>query len=346
MKNHLVSISPLLSFADVILIPQTSDIQSRLDVDLTSDLTRNIKIKSPIMATNMSTITEAQMMIEMHHYGATAALHRFMSIGQITSIVDRVAPVVENCIVSIGAKEEDKQWVEELAHLAVPPKVLLVDIAHGDSQIVCNMIQHIKSNYPQFDVIGGNVATAAGYKHLVDAGADAVRVGIGGGSHCTTRQVTGHGVPTLASIMMCAEIASLMPNKVPIIADGGFKTSGDIVKALAFGADCVCLGNMLAATSATPGAIINLPDGQFKEMYGMSSRVAQERHKGGLKRGIAEEGMESLVPYKGETGYVVEQILGGIRSGLTYSGAKNISELRENFLYGILSNGSMKESKY
>lgn len=337
---------PMLSFADVILIPQASDIQSRLDVDLTSRLTKNISIKSPIMATNMSTITETAMMIEMNQHGAVAALHRFMSLDEAVKSVSYVAPLIENCIVSIGAKDEDKNWIEAFANLRIPPKILLVDIAHGDSQMVCDMIRYIKANYPQFDVIGGNVATVSGYMNLVQAGADAVRVGIGGGSHCTTRQVTGHGVPTLTSIIMCADSASQLGVKVPIIADGGFKTSGDIVKALAFGADCVCLGNMLAGTSATPGDVINLPNGQFKEMHGMSSRVAQERHKGGLKRGIAEEGMESLVPYKGETGDIVEQILGGIRSGLTYSGARSVAELREKFQYGILSQGSMKESKY
>jgi len=161
---------------------------------------------------------------------------------------------------------------------------------------------------------------------------------------CTTRLVTGHGLPTLASILDCEEVSK--QSGVPMIADGGFKTSGDIVKAVACGADTVCLGSMLAASSCTPGALLELPNGQFKEYYGMSSYTAQERHKeSGKRRGIAAEGIDRLIPYKGQTAELLEEITGGISSGLSYSGAWNITELRENAECVVLSHGSMKESK-
>jgi len=333
---------PALSFDDILLIPQHSDIKSRLDVDISTQLTANIKLDIPILSTNMSTITEYDMMAAMFKAGGAGCLHRFMDIDDMCYNLKRAAcGEVYPKIASVGVKDEDKANIEAFLELdKYKPDVILVDIAHGDSNYVVEMVKWLKQ-FP-FEVIGGNVSTWDSYLRLYDAGCDAVRAGIGGGSCCTTRLITGHGVPTLTSVI---NIAS-GEKPVPLIADGGFKRSGDIVKALAFGADCVCLGGMLAATSATPGLIIDSPSGKFKEVYGMSSRTAQERHKGGLKRGIAEEGIDMLIPYKGDTGEYLEKVVGGIKSGLSYSGARNIQELRENFEYMILSSGSMKESKF
>jgi IMP dehydrogenase len=163
-------------------------------------------------------------------------------------------------------------------------------------------------------------------------------------SACTTRLVTGHGMPTLASVMDCAEASA--ETGVPMIADGGFRNSGDVVKALAFGASSVCVGNILAGTSETPGTVIELPSGEkFKEYYGMSSKTAQDRHKNGKRRGIAAEGIDRLVPFKGGTEEVLLEIIGGTKAGLAYSGAYNIQELRDTFEYMILSPGAMRESK-
>ena len=163
-------------------------------------------------------------------------------------------------------------------------------------------------------------------------------------SACTTRLVTGHGIPTLASIIDCADVSR--ETGVPMIADGGIKNSGDAVKALAFGASAVCLGNVLAGTSDTPGAVMELPTGKFKEYYGMSSATAQNRLKSGKRRGVAAEGIDKLIPYKGETEDVLLDFIGGIKSGLAYSGVMSLSQLREEFEYMILSAGSMKESKF
>lgn len=336
---------PALSFDDILLVPQHSNIESRLDVDISTKLTSKIKLDIPILATNMSTITEYEMMVTMFKAGGAGCLHRFMNTEDMCYNIKRAASEgVYPKIASVGVKDEDKNNIDVLLELdAHKPDVILVDIAHGDSDSVANMVRWLKQF--SFEVIGGNISTREGYKRLYDAGVDAVRAGIGGGSCCTTRLVTGHGVPTLASIIDIAENNEILTKDVPLIADGGFKRSGDIVKALAFGADCVCLGGMLAATSATPGPLIDSPNGKFKEVYGMSSRTAQERHKGGLKRGIAEEGIDMLIPYKGDTTEYLEKLVGGIKSGLSYSGARNIQELRENFEYMVLSPGSMKESK-
>lgn len=338
----------LLSFADILLIPQYSEIESRTAVDLTTELTTDIIISHPIIPTNMSTITELAMMRALHSTGGVAFCHRFMSSTSMINILrqanyEELAPIV----MSIGVKDEDKHLADDLLSITTPD-IWLIDIAHGDSKMVIDMIKFIKGldrnpglDSPSFKVIAGNVATGEGYLRLLDAGADAVRVGISGGSACTTRYITGHGMPTLASVIDCAKAKSNRKYNVPIIADGGIASSGDIVKALAFGADSVCVGNLIAGTSETPGNIIELPDGEYKEYYGMSSATAQERHKGGLRRSIAAEGIDKLVPYKGDTLTVLEKLLAGVRSGLTYAGAGNIQQLRENFQYSILNPGSI-----
>jgi IMP dehydrogenase len=338
-----------LSFNDVLLVPQHSLVPSRQSPNLETKLTRNISISHPVVATNMSTITESDMMYTMWDSGSYGFLHRFMTTEQYQEQLDLFVQKVQlnnvsvppKCVVSVGVKGEELEngWLDNKYIVAV-----LIDVAHGDSSSVINTISDIKSGYPSLDVIAGNIATRDGFMRMVDAGADAVRIGIGGGSCCTTRLVTGHGLPTLASIIDCAEVS--YSTGVPIIADGGFASSGDIVKALAFGASSVCLGSMLSATSSTPGEVIELKEGKFKEYYGMSSYTAQNRHKSiGKRRGIAAEGIEKLVAYKGDTSELLAEILGGVSSGLTYSGAWDIQELRNNVEYVTLTTGSMKESK-
>ncbi len=338
-----------LSFDDVLIVPQHSNVASRALPNLTTKLTRNVEIAHPIISTNMSTITEARMMFQMWKSKSFGNLHRFMSFSEFQSNIRDFTCAAEKdgenipieAAVSVGVKGEelDSGWLEfECIRVAV------VDVAHGDSQAVMDTITRIKKTYPHIDVIGGNIATKDGFKRLVDAGADGVRVGIGGGSACTTRIITGHGMPTLASIIDCAEVSR--DSGVPMIADGGIKNSGDAVKALAFGASAVCVGNVLAGTSDTPGAVMELPNGRFKEFYGMSSATAQNRLKsGGKRRGIAAEGIDKLIPYKGETEDVLLDFIGGVKSGLAYSGVMNIEQLREEFQYMLLSAGSMRESK-
>lgn len=314
-----------LTFDSVYLEPQFSSIKSRIDVDLTTKLTSNIVLKHPVIPTNMSTITELDMMVMLSLSGGTAFLHRFMPYDKIIDIIRQAKSRSVNPIaISIGVKDEDYDLIDYFnEHPEDQPHVVLLDIAHGHSQFVIEMIHYIK-NKPsiKFDVIAGNVATAQGYTDLVNAGANAVRVGVSGGSVCTTKLATGHHIPTLQSVYECYNVKH---NNVPIIADGGIKTSGDIVKCLAAGADSVCAGGIFAGSSLTPGEIIN----GHKQYYGMSSEEAQKTHRGGLRKGIAPEGKAITVPYTGESIEILERMLGGVRSGLTYSGSKNIAELQK-----------------
>jgi len=339
----------VFSFDDVLLVPLHSDITSRSQPSLTSKISRNVEVSHPLVSTNMSTITESGMMVSMWRTGSFGILHRFMDTDKYSQQMEGFARSCDElgdkipieAAISVGVKGEELNngWLDYPFI-----RVVVVDVAHGDSKSVCDTIASIKTRYPNIDVIGGNVATRHGFKRLVDAGADGVRVGIGGGSACTTRLVTGHGMPTLASVYDCADVSH--STGVPMMADGGFRTAGDIVKALAFGASSVCLGNMLAGTSETPGVVLELPGGKFKEYYGMSSKIAQDRHKNGKRRGVAEEGVERLIPYKGDTEDALLEIIGGVKSGLSYSGAMNIQELREKVQYMTLAPGSMRESKF
>lgn len=338
-------------FDDVMLVPQYNIIPSRLDVDLRTRLTRNHSIAHPICSTNMSTVTEVMMLQVMHQMGTVGFLHRFMPTERIlditkTALVSGIHPLA----ISVGVKDEAYEFLTQMWEADLHPDIILVDIAHGDSCFVEAVIKFIKMNDPNIDVIAGNVATAEGALHLVYAGADAVRVGIGGSMVCTTRQVTGHGVPTLQSIQDVKETFVARGIDVPIVGDGGFKTSGDIVKALAFGAETVTLGTLLAATSCAPGKPEERPAGMpvsrnyHKRVHGMSSKEAQDIHKGGLREGIAPEGIEIMLPYKGETSKVIEQLCGGIRSGMTYSGVRTIKDLYDHALVYFLTPGAQRES--
>jgi len=300
----------------------------------------------------MSTVTEIEMVRAMALSGSVGFLHRFLPAEIIFEAIKWASrkPVVYPLAISVGVKDEAYEFLIQMWEADLHPDIILVDIAHGDSCFVESVIKFIKMNDPNIDVIAGNVATAEGALHLVDAGADAVRVGIGGSMVCTTRQVTGHGVPTLQSIQDVKEAFVARDIDVPIVGDGGFKTSGDIVKALAFGAETVTLGTLLAATSCAPGKpeerLAGMPVSRnyHKRVYGMSSKEAQDIHKGGLREGIAPEGIEVMLPYKGETSKVIEQLCGGIRSGMTYSGVRTIKDLYDYALVHFLTPGAQRES--
>lgn len=356
--------SRALSFDDILLVPSHSNITSRLDpkIDLSTRLTRNVRIGSPIVSTNMSTITEEDMLVAMNSIDSVGFLHRFKTIeGQEQEVFSAREKGMSAFVLSIGVKPSDYDNLERV--IAMNPTAILIDIAHGDSKQVTDMLKHIKT-LTNIDVIAGNIATADAYLRMVDAGADAVRVGIGGGGACTTRKVTGFGLPTLHSIMECAKVA--IP-EVPIIADGGIRGSNDIVKSLAAGASSVCLGSILAGTSHTPGPLLvkvgnrydatynerdladikkTRPELLFKEYYGMSSEVAQNKFRGGMRPGVAAEGIHKYVPYTGSTLDTLHSLLGGLKSGLTYQGVYSIPELQNNAEYVILAPGAVKESKH
>jgi IMP dehydrogenase len=227
--------------------------------------------------------------------------------------------------------------------------VIVVDTAHGHSKSVLTAIKNIREKYPDIQLVGGNIATAEAAAALIDMGVDAVKVGIGPGSICTTRIIAGIGVPQVAAIMNVASVAHAAGCKV--IADGGIRYSGDIVKALAAGADCVMIGSLFAGTEESPGEAVIYRGRSFKSYRGMGSLGAM---KGGSKdryfqEGADEdklvpEGIEGLVPHKGTLSAIVFQMVGGIRSGMGYVGAANIEELHRNARFIEVTSASMKES--
>jgi IMP dehydrogenase len=312
-----------ITFDDVLLIPNKSDIRSRSIPDLSSRFTKNITLERPFISANMDTITESGMMIAMHKMGAVGILHRFLNIqDQIKEIETAKAAGVKVLAASIGVNDDFKDRAAGLVAAGV--SVLTIDIAHGHSISMMDTLKWVKDTYPQIEIVAGNVATPEATRDLIEAGASAVKVGIGPGSMCTTRVITGCGVPQLTAIALCYEAAR--EYDVPVIADGGLKASGDIVKAFAAGASSVMLGSLLSGTIETPGEIRN---GQ-KQYRGMASKSAQVSWRGGVPEGMAPEGESRFVAIKGHVSDVIHELSGGVRSGMTYVNAMTIKEIQNN----------------
>lgn len=332
-----------LTFDDVLLMPRHSEISSRRNPDLKSKVTRNYSLNLPIISANMDTISEAPMCIAMANLGGMGILHRFLSVEDQIDHAKQVRKHIEDnnlnlpVAASIGVKESGKERADKLADAGVD--ILTIDIAHGDSVMLLEVLEHVKKKYPKIDVIAGNTATADGVRRMIENGADAVKVGIGPGSMCTTRIITGCGVPQLTAVAMCVEEAR--KHGVPVIADGGIKNSGDIVKAFSAGSSAVMLGSMLSGTIETPGEIVS----GKKKYRGMASKQAQVSWRGDLPQGMAPEGEATLISCKGSVGDVLHEVSGGIRSGMTYLNASTIQEMTENALFMEMSSSGMNESR-
>ncbi|MDX9731113.1 MAG: IMP dehydrogenase [Bdellovibrionales bacterium] len=326
-----------LTFDDVLLMPSRSDVRSRRDPNLKTKLTKNIELEIPLMSANMDTVTEAPMAIAMAQEGGFGPIHRFMTVEDqvqhVRQVVDAGVTIVG---ASVGVGEESRARAEALVKAGV--NVMVVDIAHGHSIQMLETIKWLKDRFSGLQVIGGNVAMPEAARELAETGADAVKVGIGPGSMCTTRIITGCGVPQLTAIAMCTE--ALEGTGVPIIGDGGLRTSGDIVKALSAGASTVMLGSMLSGCIETPGEI----KGGHKQYRGMASKAAQVSWRGGVPEGMAAEGESRLVGIKGHVRDVVLEICGGIRSGMSYLNATAVSEVREKARFMEMSAAGAQES--
>ena len=249
---------------------------------------------------------------------------------------------------AIGVRDEDIERAVKLTEAGVD--TIVIDIAHGHSDHTINMISKIKDKIGKTDIIVGNVATGEGTKDLIDAGADAVKVGVGSGSICITRIVTGAGVTQLSAILDCVSIAN--EYKVPIIADGGIRNSGDITKAIAAGASTVMIGSMLAGTDESPGIIVSRPNGRYKMTRGMASLGAAVDRRIKETKSMDEEemleyvpeGVEALVQYRGQASEVIGKLVGGLRSGLSYCNSKDISELQKNRKFIKITGAGKAES--
>lgn len=327
-----------LTFDDVLLVPNKSEVLSRRDPVLKSKLTKRLELDLPFISSNMDTITESAMAIAMAKQGGIGILHRFMSVEDQIKQVHLVKDAgVRLIAASIGVNKEEEFRAQALVKAGVD--VITIDIAHGHSNVMLNSIKMLKDRFAdKIDVIAGNVATPDAALELIEAGADAIKVGIGPGSMCTTRIITGCGVPQLTAIAWCAALAN--EKGVPIIADGGIKTSGDIVKALAAGAQTVMLGSVLSGTLETPGPIHY----GRKTYRGMASRAAQVSWRGDLPEGMAPEGESMSVAIKGHLADVISELAGGLRSGMSYVNATAISELKKKAKFMEMTGMGYRES--
>ena len=462
-----------LTYDDVLLVPQYSDVDSRRMLSTRTRLTNQIVLQIPIVAANMDVVTEYEMAIAMAREGGIGIIHRFLSIDEQARQIQRVKKaesfIVENPITmteahtvgdlkklmdetgtggililnggdalvgivttrdllfeenndkpvsevmqkkvvtaspeislkdaekllhenrieklplvdaagrvvglvtlkdimkitqyplatkdsrgrlivgaAVGVRDKEVRRVE--AMLQAGADCIVVDIAHGDSHLEIEMIQNIRRHFPKAQIIGGNVASADGTKRLIDAGVDAVKVGVGPGSICITRQVAGSGVPQLTAIIECAKAAASAG--IPIIADGGIRQPGDVAKAIAAGAQTVMIGSMLAGTDESPGMIMTRRGHRYKASRGMASlgaNIERNRKEGNdLTREDVEEyvaeGVEAAVPYRGKVREVLTQLVGGLQSGMSYSGAHTLEELQQKAIFMRMTGAGLRES--
>lgn len=328
-----------LCFDDILMVPQYSEINSRRDINLSMKLSPDAKLSLPVIASPMDTVCESDMAIAMAKAGGIGIIHRFMPFEKQLLEVSRAT--IDG--LSVGAAISAKGDVEyEATRLfSAGASLILVDTANGHSKYTVDAVKRIRDvllDLPH--IMAGNVSTSEGYVRLSNAGADSVRVGIGGGSVCTTRIVSGHGMPTLASIMQIKKAKNSFNLNTGIIADGGIRNTGDMIKAFAAGADAVMLGSMLAGTDESPGSIVHSINGLYKEFRGMASKEANQGKDIPISEGIA-----TMVAYKGSVNNILNDIRGGLGSGCSYSGVENLSDLYENSMYTEVSALSIKESK-
>jgi IMP dehydrogenase len=462
-----------LTYDDVLLVPQYSDVDSRRMISTQTRLTNQILLQIPIVSANMDVVTESEMAIAMAREGGIGIVHRFLSIdeqarhiqrvkkaesfivdnpitmtvahtvGDLKKLMDEtgtggililnggdtlvgivttrdllfenndakpVSEVMQKKVVTaapeislkdaekllhenrieklplvdangrvvglvtlkdimkitqfpnatkdsrgrlmvgaaVGVRDKEVRRVEAALHAGAD--CIVVDIAHGDSHLEIEMIQNIRRHFPKAQIIGGNVASADGTKRLIDAGVDAVKVGVGPGSICITRQVAGSGVPQLTAIIEGAKAAESAG--IPIIADGGIRQPGDMAKAIAAGAQTVMIGSMLAGTDESPGMIMTRRGHRYKASRGMASReaniVRNQKEGNDLTQEEIEEyvaeGVEAAVPYRGKVREVLTQLVGGLQSGMSYSGAHTLEEFQQKAIFVRMTGAGLKES--
>ena len=365
-----------LTFDDILLIPGFSGFQ-RSEIDLSTKLTRRIKLSLPFISSPMDTVTESKLAITLAKLGGIGIIHRNLSVCDQADEVSKVKTHSSGSDGSghrllVGAAIGSNTGFEERVKALINAKtdVIVVDSAHGFSKPIIDTVKTIKKNYPKTQVIAGNIATFDGAKALIAAGADGLRVGMGPGAICTTRIISGMGVPQVTALLETTRAAKKMG--IPVIADGGIKYSGDMIKALACGASTVMMGSFFASCTEAPGKTVfltkdqvphrfksifneNIKKFRFKEYRGMGSMGAMQKgaeiksedefHGKNYKdRVLVAEGVEGLVPIKGTVKELLDQAVGGIKSGMYYIGAKSIKELWEKAKFMQITQASLTES--
>lgn len=347
-----------LSYDDILLLPGYTDFK-RPDVDLTTRLHKNITLKLPVISAPMDTVTEDEMAIELAQSGGLGIIHRNLTVVKQVLLVKKVKTTAAKPDASIdnkgrllvgaavGAGADLEERMEGLDKAEVD--LVVVDSGHGNSKFIVDAVKFIKKNYPHIPIMAGNVATYEGTKMLIKAGADMIRVGMGPGSICTTRIITGMGVPQLTAVIQAVKAAD---NKVTVIADGGIRQMGDMAKALAFGAKAVMLGSLLARFEESPGKSVVINGKKYKQYRGMGSISAMR--KGGAERygqskdteekKLIAEGVEGLVEHKGNVSDYLYQVTGSLRSSLYYIGVKTLPEFFQKTRAIKITQASLIES--
>lgn len=339
------------SYDDVMLEPQYSEIRSRSEILVaprfyvgSSTCQKVLLMQTPIISSPMDTVTGWQMALAMYMFGGLGVLHRYNTIHEQVEMINRLQDIcggdMDVIAAAVGVTGDYLKRAKALEEAGC--NVFVVDVAHGHHVLVKEALNSLRGELGDcIHIMAGNVASTQGIINLHQWGADSIKVGVGSGSICSTRIQTGHGVPTLEVLLQAKENAYCLEHKPVLIADGGIKNSGDIVKAMAAGANFVMLGSLLAGTQECPGNVISIGGKKYKTYRGMASPQAQQDWKGSYS---SNEGISTMIPCKGSVVNVVEELQRGIRSGFSYSGAENVRELRELAIFRNVSPASRLES--
>lgn len=339
-----------LTYDDIQLVPQYSNIPTRTQINLNTLVSRRYGLLNPIVASPMDTVCGLEMAYKMYKLGGVGCIHRFNSIEEQSNIVEELytrifSPDLSKVVwevgcgfppimAAIGVSEGDKERAKSLVDSGC--NIILIDVAHGHHENVRKMIEWCRENLDEkVDIIAGNIATKEAALDLESWGVDGLRVGIGGGSLCTTRVKTGFGVPNVSCLQDIVSVA-----KTPVMADGGIRSSGDISKALALGASSVMLGSLIAGTDEAPGQIVETPKGLYKRYRGSASLETKVTH-GQQTRNV--EGESTTIPYKGGVKFIVNGLLDGVKSALSYGGAINLQDFNPPFV--VVTNSGINEAK-
>lgn len=343
---------PFLTYDDIQLVPSFSNVTSRKNINLSTKVSSNYQLCMPLVASCMDTVCEHEMAIAIMQMGGLGFVHRFLSIQHQVQEVEKIIVAQQQAEVvaiwqqheissnkipvaaAVGANADFAERALALANAGA--NIILIDVAHGHHQNVKDAIEVLQKTLPNHvDIIAGNIASAKAAIDLQNWGANGLRVGVGGGSLCTTRIKTGFGVPNVTCLQQILDVAT-----IPVMADGGIRTSGDIAKALALGSQTVMLGSLIAGTKEAPGQIIEKPNGLYKRYRGAASLETKTVH-GQEQRNV--EGESTVIPFKGGVKFVIAGLLDGVRSALSYGGANNLQEFKPEFI--VVTHAGQAEAK-